>query len=222
MISIETENKVYKASLKKVFIHLRTIFKHKYWVFKYCRMCGITWQGITHDLSKFSPAEFLTNVKYVEEGISPIDIQKREIGFSFAWQHHKGHNPHHYEFWMDRFDDGCYVTRMPFKYSVEMLCDMLAANKAYLGKNATYQGELKWWNNQKNIRKMHPDCTLFLTKVIEALAAEEEKIEVFGEYIDVSHILNKDHLKIIYKSCSNINSIKYGDVLPTQIKLSDI
>lgn len=214
--------KTYKATPKKIWIHLKTIFKHKYWVFKYCRMCGITWQGIIHDLSKFSPSEFLTNIKYVEEGISPIDIQKREIGFSFAWQHHKGHNPHHYEFWMDKFDDGCYVTRMPFKYATEMLCDMLAANKAYLGKNATYQGELKWWNNQKNIRKMHPDNTLYLSTVINALATEEEKIEVFGGYFSDKHILNKNYLKLIYNECIFSNAKKYGNKLDTQIKLSDI
>jgi len=155
----------YKFTWKKCWIHLKTILKHKWYVFHYCCKCGIPWQGITHDLSKFSPSEFLTNVKYAREGKSPIDVQKEEIGFSFPWQHHKGHNPHHYEFWMDNFDKGCYVNRMPYKYTVEMLCDHLGASKAYLGKKSSYKKELEWWTKQREIRNMHPDNIEFLDTI---------------------------------------------------------
>ena len=94
----------YKITLKKIWIHLSTICKHKWWVMYYCFKCGIPWQGIIHDLSKFSFTEFWTNVKYAVPGKSPIDVQKENIGFSMAWQHHKGHNPqtqpyHHLQVW---------------------------------------------------------------------------------------------------------------------------
>ena len=163
----------YKITLKKIWIHLKTICKHKFWVMYYCHKCGITWQGIIHDLSKFSFTEFWTNVKYVIPGKSPIDVQKEEIGFSMAWQHHKGHNPHHYEFWMDKFDDGCYVARMPFKYVVEMLCDNLAAGRAYQGKKFSYESEWNWWKKQRTIRNMHPDNAAFLQLAFFALYMAE-------------------------------------------------
>ena len=182
----------YKFTLSKLIIHLRTIFIHKKWVFYYAKLCGIPFQGIIHDLSKFSPKELFINVKYVVIGKSPIDIQKQEIGYSFVWLHHKGHNPHHYEYWMDKFDDGCYITRMPLKYTIEMLCDYLAANKAYNGKDATFESQLAWWQIQRNIRKMHPDNILFLDKVFDKLKDYEVKNK------NINEILNKKYLSYLY------------------------
>ena len=170
-------NTEYKITLKKFWIHLSTICRHKFWVMYYCFKCGIPWRGLVHDLSKFSPTEFWTNVKYTVPGISPIEIQKKVEGFSISWQHHKGHNPHHYEYWMDRFDDGCYVARMPFEYSLEMLCDFLAAGKAYSKEKFTFAGEWSWWEKQKEIRNMHPDNTRFIDTVLFLLYKAEEESE---------------------------------------------
>ena len=132
------ENKIeYKATFRKALFHLKTILIHKWWVFYYCCKVGLIWRGIIHDLSKFSPAEFIPNIKYVRPGISPIDVQKEEIGYASAWIHHKGHNSHHYEYLMDKFDNGTYATRMPIDDTIELICDMMAANKAYNRKKAT-------------------------------------------------------------------------------------
>ena len=199
----------YKITLKKIWIHLSTICKHKWWVMYYCFKCGIPWQGIIHDLSKFSFTEFWTNVKYVIPGKSPIDVQKENIGFSMAWQHHKGHNPHHYEFWMDKFDDGCYVTRMPFKYAVEMLCDNLAAGRAYQGKKFSYESEWNWWKKQRTIRNMHPDTRDFLQMAFYALYSTDinpGKPIKFGNgsgffgFKNTNDILNKKTMRSIYAS----------------------
>lgn len=205
----------YKFTWKKCWIHLKTIIKHKHYVFHYCCKCGIPWQGIVHDLSKFSPSEFFTNVKYAREGKSPIDVQKEEIGYSFPWQHHKGRNPHHYEFWMDKFDNGCYVHRMPYKYTVEMLCDNLGAGKAYSNGKATYTSEMDWWIKQREIRNMHPDNTRFLDIVFGVLYYTENKKlhpsslipwrfirnDYHNEYYcgKESDVLNKKMLKKIYR-----------------------
>lgn len=211
----------YKITLKKIWIHLSTICKHKWWVMYYCFKCGIPWQGIIHDLSKFSFTEFWTNVKYAIPGKSPIDVQKENIGFSMAWQHHKGHNPHHYEFWMDKFDDGCYVTRMPFKYVVEMLCDNLAAGRAYQGKKFSYESEWNWWKKQRTIRNMHPDNRDFLNMAFYALYRTEVEHgkpikfnngQGFFGFNSVNEILSEKNMRIIY-SCSLSNKS------PTQIKI---
>ena len=60
--------------------HLKTVTKHRHQVFLHCIKAGIVMQGLTHDLSKFSPVEFFTNVKYTEPGKSPVTIQLERIG----------------------------------------------------------------------------------------------------------------------------------------------
>ena len=41
---------------KNMWLHFKKICKHKYWVGRYCFKMGLYWQGIAHDLSKFSPS----------------------------------------------------------------------------------------------------------------------------------------------------------------------
>ena len=38
--------------------HFKTITKHRHIVCRYCFRLGLIWQGLTHDLSKYSPTEF--------------------------------------------------------------------------------------------------------------------------------------------------------------------
>ena len=40
-------------------LHFKTITKHKLMVMRYCFRIGLYKQGLLHDLSKYSPAEFL-------------------------------------------------------------------------------------------------------------------------------------------------------------------
>ena len=43
--------------------HYKTIHHHKMLVMKHCFRCGLYWQGLTHDLSKLAPVEFLAGAK---------------------------------------------------------------------------------------------------------------------------------------------------------------
>lgn len=42
--------------------HLSTITRHRHAVIRHCRKAGIFWQGLRHDLSKYSPTEFWQGV----------------------------------------------------------------------------------------------------------------------------------------------------------------
>lgn len=161
--------------MNKFFGHLSTICKHKYWVFHYCRRAGIIWQGITHDLSKFSPVEFWEGVKYWQGNRSPIDACKEVNGYSTAWMHHKGRNRHHVSYWVDDLLHGGRAIEMPGKYFVEMICDYLGAGKAYLGKNFTYKKELEWWENRQTDQMLmsHTDRTL-LTFIFKTFIEDEK------------------------------------------------
>ena len=122
------------------FLHLNMILHHKVLVFRFCRKCGLLWQGLWHDMSKFYPVEFFSGVKYYQGDRSPNDMQRIARGYSIAWLNHKGRNRHHLEFWIDYNpkEKGKYTgLKMPLHYLVESVCDRIAASKIYNG--ATYQ-----------------------------------------------------------------------------------
>ena len=81
--------------------HLHTINHHRRLVRQGCFRMGLYWQGLTHDLSKYAPVEFLTGVRYYQGTRSPNTAEREEKGWSEAWMHHKGRNRHHWEYWTD-------------------------------------------------------------------------------------------------------------------------
>ena len=107
--------------MNKVLGHLSTITKHRHLVIKMCFKCGMYKQGLLHDLSKYTPSEFISSVKYFHGDKSPITYEKKDIGYSNCWLHHKGRNKHHYEYWIDRKPASplIRVIPMPDKYILE-------------------------------------------------------------------------------------------------------
>ena len=81
--------------------HFKTITHHKILVAKYCFRIGLYRQGLTHDLSKYSPTEFWAGAKYYQGDRSPNEAERMDKGYSAAWLHHKGRNRHHLEYWVD-------------------------------------------------------------------------------------------------------------------------
>ena len=177
--------------IKNAIAHLKKIRTHRKWVCHYCWKQGLYWQGLIHDLSKYSPTEFFESVKYYQGTDSPIVAAKKDKGYSLAWQHHKGRNPHHYEYWTDRYDDGIVAIEMPYKYAVELICDWLGAARAYLGKDFTYQGEYKWLVNKfKNTHpKINENTAKFVLIFFKCLSQKEAEGENLNDYI-YSEIIN--------------------------------
>lgn len=81
--------------MMKAWQHFKTITTHKMWVMRYCFKIGLYWQGLTHDLSKYSPTEFLVGMKYYQGDRSPNNAEREDTGMSKSWMHHKGRNKHH-------------------------------------------------------------------------------------------------------------------------------
>lgn len=156
----------------KFFKHLFRVCKHKFWVFYYSCHFGIPWRGLVHDLSKFSPVEFWSGVKYYQDGISPIKLEKADTGYSTAWLHHKGRNKHHWEYWTD-FHNGIKISvKIPWKYLLEMTADFLAAGRIYTGKTGKnlYISEYSWLRTEKNTMIIHPSSLLFLNAILWRLS----------------------------------------------------
>lgn len=118
-----------------IWAHYKTVHHHRMLVRKYCFRLGLYWQGLTHDLSKFSPVEFCAGAKYYQGYRSPNDMQRKVEGYSASWLHHKGRNKHHFEYWTDYSGtgEGIIGVDMPKKYIAEMFCDRLAASRTYRG-----------------------------------------------------------------------------------------
>ena len=163
-----------KTYVSNFFKHLNTVNTHRKWVRYYCFRMGYHWRGLTHDLSKYSPTEFLESVRYYQGTRSPIDACKEVNGYSLAWFHHRGRNKHHYEYWVDNFDKGLTSNIMPYEYFVEELCDFLGAGRAYMGKDFSYVKEFEWWQKKRESCAMNSQQKKMFDLIFEHFVKQEE------------------------------------------------
>ena len=116
--------------------HFKTITTHKMLVASYCFRMGLYRQGLLHDLSKYSPTEFLEGATYWQGNRSPNNAEREATGVSLAWLHHKGRNLHHFEYWIDygiNCDTIIKGVPIPRRYVAEMVADRISASRVYLG-----------------------------------------------------------------------------------------
>ena len=161
--------------------HLRTVVRHKELVMIGCFRVGLYRQGLLHDLSKFSPTEFLVGARYFQGNRSPNNAEREDIGYSSSWLHHKGRNRHHFEYWVDynlRGKDGespLVPVKMPGRFVVEMLMDRIAASKVYLGDAYTDKSPLGYFDGGRARKFMHPETAKLLHMLLKMLAEEGEE-----------------------------------------------
>ncbi len=171
--------------------HFKTITEHRRMVRKGCFCVGLYWQGLTHDLSKYMPSEFLVGVKYYQGYRSPNNAERESVGYSSAWLHHKGRNKHHYEYWIDYSATelkGMVPARMPVRYLVEMYMDRVAASKIYNRGHFTQDMPLTYFLKGKEHIIMEEHSKRMLEHLLRMLATKGEEETI--SYIR-SHILRK-------------------------------
>lgn len=161
----------------KIWQHFKTITHHRLLVMAGCFRVGLYWQGLVHDLSKYSPTEFFTGAKYYQGNRSPNTAEREDKGFSEAWMHHKGRNRHHYEYWTDmNRQTQCYESvPMPRKYLVEQVMDRRAACMVYQGKNYTAGSALAYFEKSRERELMHPKTRQELELLLTMLKEQGEK-----------------------------------------------
>jgi len=167
--------------------HFKTITRHRHAVIKHCFKCGIGFQGLFHDLSKYSFTEFIPGARYYQGTRSPIDKDRELHGYSLAWMHHKGRNKHHFEYWTDINPETKQYepVEMPFNYVVEMFCDRVAACKIYKGADYTDADALNYFLKNKARDVMNPKTAELLEKLLRMVAekGEEEAFRTIKELI---------------------------------------
>ena len=161
---------------QKFWGHLSTITRHRHKVIAHCARAGILWQGLRHDLSKYSPTEFWQGVKFFDGTHSPTEDERRTLGYSLAWMHHKGRNRHHWEYWtdLDMQTKAYAAVPMPPKYLAEMVADRIAACKTYQGASYTDASALGYLERSNEARLMHPDTVRALRFLLTKLRDEGE------------------------------------------------
>lgn len=175
--------------IKRFFGHLKTVLTHKHWVFYYASHLGYTWRGLVHDLSKLSPVEFFEGVKYWTGKRSPILVAKEKTGISYAWLHHRGRNKHHYEYWIDKLDQGGVPHKIPFEYVVEMVCDWLAACRTYTkDQKNVFKHEYDWWKGHEANVKIHKTTKMLISVLLWNLAETETSCPDLDERAIMGHI----------------------------------
>ena len=140
---------------------IKYLIIHKYYVFIKCFKYGIIWRGITHDLSKFFPPEF---IPYANRFFSKEKI-KDEKWFRARF-HHKKTNDHHYEHW-------CLVNEN-YKISVfemsenavkEMVSDWWGSGKADAEKIDLH----KWYEENKNKIVLHSKTRYYVELLLSTI-----------------------------------------------------
>ena len=163
--------------MNRFFGHLKTVAHHRRLVRRGCFRVGLYWQGLTHDLSKYSPAEFWTGVRYYQGTRSPNAAEREDKGYSEAWMHHKGRNRHHFEYWTDLdLQTRAYApVEMPRRYLAEMVMDRIAACKTYQGSAYTDASPIRYLELAQEAREVHPKTMAQLTFLLSMLRDRGEK-----------------------------------------------
>lgn len=110
--------------MNKYWNYLKYILEHKKNVFIECWKRGLYFHAFTHDLSKFSPVEFISYTKH----FYGTKEDKIYSNFDYGWLNHQRKNKHHWDYWVD--SDGV-ALRIPEKYIKQMVCDWKAMGRKF-------------------------------------------------------------------------------------------
>ena len=178
-------------------LHFKTITRHKLMVMHYCFKIGLYKQGLLHDMSKYTPTEFLVGCKYYQGTMSPNNAERADKGYSSAWLHHKGRNKHHMEYWIDygvgdgrdgqEPHRGICGMKMPIRYVAEMYVDRVSASKNYQRDKFRTDSPLQYYLKGRKYYILNEDTRAMLELLLVMLAVKGEN--------EVNHFLKYEVLK---------------------------
>lgn len=180
--------------MKNILKHIKTVMIHRKYVRKACFRMGLYWQGLTHDLSKYSFIEMLI-YKYYSGKRSPHQNAREILGYSPSWIHHYHTNKHHFQYWWDEDEEGKIIPmKMPYKYVIESFCDMLGASKTYNTSNWRPDLLLCYWNQKcKDKRIMHEKSATLVEMLINKIVDLDE--EAFFDWYKEHKVFLQNHYK---------------------------
>lgn len=137
--------------MKRYLNYIKYVLRHKWFVFRAGLVIGAPiWRLLVHDMSKFRPSELVPYAKTFYD-VDGTGNYVPTYEFNEAWLQHIHRNPHHWQFWILRFDDGgTKKLHMPKEYVLEMVADWAGAGRAITGK----WDVMTWYENTKDKRAL--------------------------------------------------------------------
>lgn len=130
--------------------YLKYLARHKRFVLVAGLRLGVPlWRLIVHDWSKLLPVEWFAYVNrffrrqipaptgHAETDDCPLCVERKKTreAFDRAWLHHIHANPHHWQHWILRNEDGSTkALEIPETFAREMVADWCGAGRAINGK----------------------------------------------------------------------------------------
>jgi hypothetical protein len=116
----------------------------------------------THDYSKWDDEEYFAYCKYFYGEKTP----EVENEFDYAWLHHQHNNPHHWQHWLLREDDGdLKALEMPYLDVIEMVCDHWAFSWV---KDNLYE-IFNWYDKNKSKMVLHENTKSLYEEILEKI-----------------------------------------------------
>ena len=165
-----------------------------------------------HDQSKYSKEEYDPYVEYFygekdEKGEVYPDVQDR---FDEAWNHHQKRNPHHWQYWLLREDDGDFkCIHMDYNYIIEMVCDWWA----FSWKQNNLYEIFTWYEENKPKMQMHKNTIRDLEELLKQIKTQLDLDKSEGDYS--SKDLNESTAQF---ALLDKNERKYVDFINKQTK----
>lgn len=160
--------------MNKYIKYLKYVLRHKWFVMQECFERGFYWRGIMHDMSKFLPNEFIPYANYFYGEKKPDYNGFHKPGsdrdFDIAWLKHINRNPHHWQYWVLREDQGATkLIEMPCSFAIEMLCDWVGASKAqghFSPEDDKYFATRNWYETNKDKMQLDGETRRWLEYVL--------------------------------------------------------
>jgi hypothetical protein len=160
--------------------YLSYLIRHKWFVFRAGLRNGVSvYRLLIHDWSKFLPCEWFPYVEnfygkkaWLQKN-EPDDCRYWSVAQPFidayneAWLHHQHFNPHHWQHWVLREDNGeTKLLQMPQKFAREMVADWCGAGRAITGKWEVGS----WYAKNRDGIRLHPHTR----ELVDLLVAVEQ------------------------------------------------
>ncbi len=150
--------------MRRYWSYFKYVMRHKFYVLIASRKVGASlWLAITHDISKLRPSEWkpYSITFYKSNG----DEQYNEtLDFNAAWLLHQHRNPHHWQYWILRMDQGDIMAiEMPHKYVKEMVSDWMGAGKAMTGK----WNHVEWYSLNRDKIILHNNTRKLVEELLK-------------------------------------------------------
>lgn len=123
----------------------------------------------SHDMSKWDDEEYFAYCEYFY-GEKTSDV---EIEFDYAWLHHQHNNPHHWQHWLLREDDGdLKALEMPYLDVLEMVCD----HWAFSWVRGNLYEIFDWYDNNKSKMVLHTNTQSLYESILDKIKQKLDKI----------------------------------------------